>query len=225
MTETYSTSTFEAVRRAIQNRKTTKVLAASRATLGPDTLAEVKKCDGKLIECIAAAGMAPFHYDRKLHGIPEPWRFYLLNSQRCQQLALNIGQAFDAKEIGKVVQLLNGCSSLVMVTWLPQKMDESNGMESEKLTQVNEEHLAASAAAVQNLLLLCSSLGWESYWASGGILTHQSVFEELGIPGNEKLLAAVYVDYQLFPSRDVEIVHGKLRDLRSNFLHWTRIVD
>ena len=148
-----------------------------------------------LRQCAATAGWAPFHYFRGIDGIGEPWRFHLISKRLASDLASYVEESRKLKPGAKLGALLRGCSALVLVNWLPQKLSENPEIDDNKLVQINEEHLAATAAAVQNLLLLIQSLGWEGYWSSGGILGSESVFSKLQIACQEKLLAAVFVHF------------------------------
>ncbi len=216
-----NSSQFKVVRDVIRNRKTTKVISidADRLPLAPDVQVSG---DRQLAECIETAGWAPFHYARNVDGIPEPWRFHVLAKAACSQLASEIGTLVEMKPSAKMPQLLRGCSALVLATWLPQNSDNISDLDAKKLRQVNEEHLAATAAAVQNLLLLCESLGWSSYWSSGRLLCEAPVFDRLGISFSEKLIAAVFVRYSQVSDQKVKAIYGKHRDSRTKPIAWSR---
>ena len=53
---------------------------------------------------------------------------------------------------------------LAMYNWIPQTEGDKN-----KLQRINDEHLAATAAAVQNFLLQLTAAELENYWSSGGL--------------------------------------------------------
>ena len=113
--------------------------------------------------------------------------------------------------------MLAACGALVLVNWLPQFDAE---LVREKQQQINEEHLAATAAAVQNLLLSLTANNLRTYWSSGGFFRSPLMFEKLGIPAHEKLLAAVFVDYGVSVEQ-AETIPGANHPLRSHFRKWT----
>ena len=211
----------------IKRRQTWKVLApVDRPVTHPAETLE--RGDRKLGEAISAAGWAPFHYDRAADGIAEPWRVHVLNQTKCQALATEFSTLFtDIKSTNKLPGMLSGCGALALVTWLPQFShgvhSEEEGTAREKQIQVDEEHLAATSAYVQNLLLLLTAEGLGTYWSSGGQFRTPTMFGHLKIPAEQRLLAAVFVDYSI-ESTSVERIGGKLRDQRSPSDKWTRWV-
>lgn len=211
---------FELLTRTIRQRRTRKVLAKN----GPIRFlnGDIPSTNELVLDAIATAGSAPFHYDRKFKGIAEPWRFHVIWHEPCRILAQRIPEWFaDIRPGNKLPAMLNACGALVLVTWLPQF---DGGQSDEKKLQINEEHLAATAAAIQNLLLLLTSAGLGSYWSSGGFFRSSTMFAKLGMDLSERLLGAVFVDYGAMDA-DVEIVDGKQRENRSDSSKWTRIVN
>jgi nitroreductase len=76
----------------------------------------------------------------------------------------------------KIPKLLAVAGAAILVTWLP---DPPTSGEVLELTDNNMEHVAATAAAVQNVLLAAEARGMFSYWSSGGILGDGDVFDWL----------------------------------------------
>ena len=94
-----------------------------------------------------------------------------------------------------------------------------------KREEVNEEHLAATAAMVQNFLLLLTAAGYGTYWSSGGQFRSKEMFDRLEIPSNEKLSAAVFVEFPKSQSNDLERLPGKNREKRSGSSEWVRTIE
>ncbi len=210
------------VDKVIRERRTWKVLSQEVPT-DEDTDEFAAQAHLELVSsAIETAGWAPFHFDRRQDGVAEPWRFYWLQQASCRQLATELPHLSpDMKPGNKIPPLLNGCGSLVLVTWLPEAGSDS----SEKLIEVNEEHLAAASAAVQNLMLSLEARGMGTYWSSGGTLKESRVKEQLGISESERLIAAVFIDDPaLRQAQEVEKVPGKNADKRSPCSSWCRIV-
>ena len=171
---------------AIKKRRTLKVLSQENV--------KVRDISQDVIEICEMGGKAPFHYihskaaEKSLKSLA-PWRFYVLNGESCRALA----DYCDENEIegGKIVQMLRAAQTLIQVTWTPEvSVSEQAGL---PVQQTNVEHIAAASAAVQNMLLTATALGYENYWSSGGVLRETQLKEYLGIPSEEHLLASLFV--------------------------------
>ncbi len=153
----------------------------------------------------------------------EPWRFHLLWHEQCRKIAANFFEWFDGdiKPSTKIPAMLSASGALIIVNWLPQE-----GLaKSEKSTLINEEHLAATAAAVQNLLLLLTAHGMGTYWSSGGQFRSEAMFSRMGISPVERLLAAVFVEFPETMNLDMERLPGKQRKNRTSVDNWLNVVE
>ncbi len=219
---------FDIVRQAVVERKTEKVMADTQSPLVYSD-ATRSRYDSRVEEAIAAAGLAPFHFERGVDGVPEPWRAYFLDCDACRQIAQKLGEWFDLKPNNKIPAMLSACGGLVLVTWLPQfrggNPDTESTVPREKQLEIDDEHLAATAAFVQSLLLLLTADGLGTYWSSGGQLGSKELFARLGIAPSEKLLAAVFIEYPDGAGQTTERAAGKNRVLRSEFERWSRKID
>lgn len=231
-------SQFETVSEVVRTRKTEKVLADPQQPLQAadgfqKQLQESDLEKNELVrKAIELAGWAPFHYDRDVNSLAEPWRFHILWRADCQQIAGLMPNWFDdMKPNNKLPAMLSACGALVIVNWLPQfdgvKNAEEKTVSKEKQQQVDEEHLAATAVAVQNMMLALTADGLGTYWSSGGMFRKATMFDKLGIDSNERLLAAIFVDYgEQFTNKSVtERISGKHRNSRSHFSKWTREIE
>ncbi len=218
-------SQFRAVQHVIRSRRTEKVFAP------PDHPIRVsdeqwRRHESILSEALADCGMAPFHFDRKLDGLAEPWRIYWLDWLSCRRLGENLDALIpDLKPGNKLAGMLAGCTSLVLFTWLPEKRTGNAPPGGDKLEEVDREHLAATAAAVQNFLLLGTAAGYKTYWGSGQLI-EEHLFAPLGVGKagrTERLLGAVFVHDpagNAANAHPLEIVTGKLRERRSTDAGW-----
>ncbi len=213
-------SLYQAVRTVIRRRKTSKVLGSLEQppAIDDETLTHG---DSLVRQSIDDAGWAPFHFDRHVDEIAEPWRVCLLRHSSCKYISRQLSAWFtDMKPGNKMPALLTACGCVVLVTWIPQKA--AAGEDPAKLVNVNEEHLAATAAFVQNLLLLLDAGGMNTYWSSGGLLKSQLAFDKLGISRDQQLIACIFVDYAAEDStRAVEFAGGGQREKRSPSSRWT----
>ena len=100
--------------------------------------------------------------------------------------------------------MLSACGACVLVSWLPQfeGVDRGDAERKEealppkaKQLQIDQEHLAATSAYVQNLLLLLTASNMGTYWSSGGQFREDAMKDKLGIETAGSVLAAVFVDF------------------------------
>ena len=226
MSNTRPTTDAELITGIIKQRKTFKVLAgppSNQPSSKPLTPNQRDAADAQIVQAIRDAGWAPFHYDRAADGMVEPWRVDFLTQAKCREIAESFFKWFDnVKPTNKLPSMLNACGSLVLVSWLPQ-FGQTSPL-TEKQQQVDEEHLAATAAYVQNLMLILTAHGFGTYWSSGGQFRLPEMRSKLGMTHNGRLLAAVFVDYQ--PDQaSLERLPGKLRERRSQNQQWFRRID
>ncbi len=206
------------VSQVLRERRTTKVLAT--AVSGVDYSAPEREIGDKIVRsAIEDAGFAPFHYDRNQDGISEPWRFYIVPNDQCRLLASKLAQWYpDMKPTNKLPAMLSACGCLVLVFWLPQFDQPAD----DKQIRIDEEHLAAAAAATQNLLIALTARGLKTYWSSGGFFRTNDMKLRLGIATKQKLLSAVFVDYGA--ETGVEFIGGKQHANRQPYSAWTTTV-
>ncbi|ANW96494.1 hypothetical protein AXE80_09465 [Wenyingzhuangia fucanilytica] len=177
------------IQNIIHKRRTLKVLSAE-----PKPILKTEVSITDLEEMVTCAGKAPFHYPANNEAIEHtelkslaPWRFYILDTKTCRDLAkYYIDNNIDG---GKIVQMLHTASALIQATWIPEPLD--NG--KIEFHQKNIEHVAATSAAIQNLLLVATEKGYETYWSSGGTLRENNFKELLNIPTNEQLLGSIFI--------------------------------
>lgn len=206
-----------AVDQVIRSRRTRKVLGHLRSPAHiPHGFRE------QVEEAVRIAGWAPFHYPAdKIHhqnGLDScvPWRFYALDQQSCLTLAACLleNSAEHVTPDSTIIRMLAATGSVVLATWLPEPKT------TELALRMNEEHLAAASAAVQNLLLAGEARGIQTYWSSGGIMAASECFEVCNIPATQKLLGAIF----MFPPQTdsiMDIHEGKLRNRRGTPDSWS----
>ncbi len=211
---------------AIQKRRTLKLRANPEDPLPVTKGEEFKRTIEQLIEL---AGKAPFHYQsaenhqkKKLTGA-EPWRFHVLDGKACRQLLKSLNDDIPMKASDGIKQMLAAADAVILSTWLPEQPRSL----SRKFhpTVKNMEHIAATGAAIQNLLLAATDKGITNYWSSGGCLRKPKVLEFLGIPKQEILLGAVF----LFPDEYPETVQTKTgknveaRGKITDYMEWVEL--
>lgn len=211
------------VSKTIRDRQTLKVLADENQPW-PVGGREVEALISQLVDL---AGWAPYHYpcasvhQRGKLDSPAPWRFYVLNARAARQLLKRL--ATLGRPLGKVGPMLAAADGLALVTWLPDPATSASlSFQGFEPTQRNMEHIAATAAAIQNLLLAATDAGLNNYWSSGGVLRTESVFEWLEIARDQVLLGAIF----LFPGEtgSAQTKGGANRAKKGGQERWTRWV-
>jgi nitroreductase len=201
---------------AIRTRKTTKVLAGDAWEPSLTEHEQKELCD----HLLTLAAEAPYHYkSAERYKIGEqtsslPFRCYTLDGATCNALATKL-EALDPPP-GKILNMLWAAELLVLTTWLP---DVFGAQPEERIMEPlpfvgnlrNMEHIAATSAAIQNMLLGATSEGYPNYWSSGGVLRQETARNMLHISMEEVMLGAVFIFPKDAVERAEEIKPGKLR--------------
>ena len=223
----------EVVDRIIRARHTRKVMLAPER-LAESTVVWSAEHEQALRSMIEGAAWAPFH--RRAHEETHrqgeldsvvPWRFHVLDKKAClalldylqKQVEIDADPRWARAWQSKIKNMLSACGALVQATWLP---DPAEAGGEPQLTDNNVEHIAATGAAIQNLLLAAEARGWRSYWSSGGILRDPQVFEYLGIGPRESLLGSLFLTPEEVDG--ATLIDGGLRDQRGDVDSWSRWV-
>ncbi|MGB3545008.1 nitroreductase family protein [Rubrivirga sp.] len=209
-------SSADAVDLVIRGRRTSKVTTETDAPQDDSLPSAV------VDDLVATAGFAPFHHmaptARQAEAV-EPWRCHVLDADACRRLR---AIALEAGVGGKIPGMLAAASAMVLVTWLPEGPMRQGPKVRYQGSLVNMEHIAATGAMIQNLLLAATAREIETYWSSGGWLASDVGLQAAGAGDDEILLGAVF----LFPS-DLEgatVTTGKHHPRRSPSAAWARRV-
>jgi nitroreductase len=169
---------FRQVRSVIINRRTVKPQAMNGMPVN-DTLVR---------EILELADYAPNH------GMTEPWRFIVYPPEKrisfCHLHAAmykehTAEQKFEQAKFDKLYQMGNKASHIVIAI-----------MKRGALPKIPEwEEEAATATAIQNVLLGAEALGIASYWGSGGMAQHQAMKDYLQLRHEDKVMGILYFGY------------------------------
>ncbi len=230
MSEMFTPEDLQTVTRVVRQRRTFKVMGNSDAPVQIDPQS-AEKNRAILLESVKSADSAPFHYDRQCDNVPQPWRVNILWHESCQKVASNFYQWFDDVKPGnKLPSMLSACGACVLVSWLPQFSNSisedaaSETIPKAKQIQIDQEHLAAASAYVQNLMLLLTAANMGTYWSSGGQFRTRAMMDRLSMAAPQQLLAAVFVEFPDTNSDEIQRVPGKLAQARSSPDRWMNIV-
>lgn len=186
--------------KSIRTRKTDKVLGDPAAPW-PVHINE-KEYASLVQELLELASCAPFHYP--LHKTRQsasesviPWRFYVWIGEDCRNLLTHVQE--QQIDVGKIANMLAAADALIHVTWLPDPKKEIDFNGDYEPHKRNTEHIAGTAAAIQNLLLGATARNIPNYWSSGGKLREAPMTDIMGIGADELPLGSLF----LFP-KDIE---------------------
>jgi nitroreductase len=155
------------------------------------TRRSISKLDGDpsdeaIAQLVELATWAPNHH------LTEPWRFTVLRGSARERLGAVWGEraaaatgltgATRAEVARRQAEKLSRAPVLIVVS---TRTDDD--------PVVAEEDFAATAAAVQNLLLGAESLGLGAMWRTGAIVREPAVKEFLGLAPRDRIVAVVYV--------------------------------
>ena len=151
--------------------------------------------NGKIIpedilqKVLEAANWAP------THGLTEPWRFIVFSGKKgvLQFGQLHAGlykqetpeEHFLQKKYDTILHKPDHASHLIVIVM--KRGDKENIPE--------QEELAATACAVQNMLLTASGFGLAVYWGTGGMCYHPSFKKHFELSEEDKIMGFLYMGY------------------------------
>ncbi|MBC5798470.1 MAG: nitroreductase [Candidatus Eremiobacteraeota bacterium] len=160
--------------------------------------------DAQVRELVEAAIHAPNH------KLTEPWRFTVVRGDA----RVRLGAAWADCEAGRTT--LTGAERDAYLRREAQKplrapvlIVVSTRTDADPI--VAQEDFAASAAAVQNLLLAAHARGFGAMWRTGAMAYDQRINEHLGVERSDRIVAIVYLGRAAMPlprdrPRNVEAV-------------------
>ena len=159
-----------------------------RRTTKPD------KMNGAIIEerdisdLLALADWAP------THARTEPWRFIVFDTERVKEFAKQHADLFREHsnpetytqlKYDNLVNLGNNVSH-VIIAWMKR-------VPNHKIPEIEE--VAATACAIQNILLGAASKGIACFSSTGGMAHHPAFREQYGLGEEDRVLGILYLGY------------------------------
>lgn len=176
-----------------ENFSTLARIVSNRRTIKPQQMNGSRIDDALIEQLIGLADWAP------THGRTEPWRFYIFGGEK---VAVFCKDHADMKRKAQ--------PELTEEAW--QKLSEMGALASHVLLVVMRrgdlpkipalEEVAATAAAVQNLLLGAESLGIAAYWGTGGSVLQPEMKDYLQLRPEDQVLGALYLGYSDAPAKE-----------------------
>jgi nitroreductase len=159
-----------------------------RRTTKPDKMNGKKIPDAQVHTMLEAADWAP------THGNTEPWRFVVYTGESvaafCRQHAdlyrnNTAAENFLQANFDKLLHMGDMASHIIIAY-----------MQRGHLPKIPVwEEKAATACAIQNLLLTASAMNIATYWGSGGMATHQSMKDFLALNHEDHVMGIIYLGY------------------------------
>ena len=189
---------FEILSGIIRNRRTVK----------PQTMNGKRIPDEQVSELLALADWAP------THGNTEPWRFYVYAgdgvARFCQQHAELYRQhvaeeRFTVAGYEKLLHMGDKASHVIVAVMRRGDLPKIPAL----------EEIAATSAAIQNLLLGAQASGIAAYWGSGGMAYQPPMKDLLGLREEDLVLGVLYLGYSDEPARP-----GRRNTGAEQKIHW-----
>jgi nitroreductase len=142
--------------------------------------------DQEIQTLIEAATWAPNH------RLTEPWRFVVLRGEARERLGrlwaeiMATRSALHGEERAKLLQ-----KEAAKPLRAPVLLIVAVRTDDDPIVAI--EDFAATAAAVQNVLLAAQALGLGAMWRTGDMVYDHTVKEHLGLDPDDRIVAAVYL--------------------------------
>jgi nitroreductase len=163
-------------------------IVSRRRTRKPGRMNGRKVPDAWIEELLRLADCAP------THGRTEPWRFFVLEGEGLRKFCNDHAQMYrehtpaekwNATKYEQLKKNADTASHLVITV-----------MKRSKDTKIPErEEYAATAAAVQNLLLGAEALGLAAIWSTGGMAGTEPMKAYWDLSEEDRVVAFVYLGF------------------------------
>jgi len=168
------------------NFETIATIIKNRRTIKPFMMNGERIADEQITQLLELADWAP------THGLTEPWRFvvYANPADFCQQHAELYKQNTPAEEFAKGVydnlaHQGDKASHVIIAT-----------MQRGNLPKIPAfEEMAATACAVENILLGATAINLASYWGTGGMILKPAMRTFLNLRDEDEVIGVLYLGH------------------------------
>ena len=173
-----TTHTAAAVDEVIRERRTVK----------PDKFNGEQIPEAAFTQILAAADWAP------THAYTEHWLFFVYAGDKAQEIchqhaalykSATAAEKFNQSSYDKFYTMGDKASHVVIAA-----MKRGNNPNIPAI-----EEIAATSAAIQNLLLAATARGIASFWSTGGMTLREPFKAELGLGEEDQVLGLLYFGY------------------------------
>jgi len=182
----------------------------ARRTVKPDKMNGRQIPDETILELLSLADWAP------THGLTEPWRFIVFAHHKVKEFSARHAELykyhtddslFVQAKYDKLKSLGENVSHII-IPWMKRQG-------SRKIPEIEE--VAATCAAIQNLLLAATSKDIVAFWSSSGLTHHPGLKAEFNLGGDDMILGIIYLGYS-----DQPPPQGKRSIPLSDKIEWVR---
>lgn len=176
---------FETVARIIRDRRTIKAAAMNGQSI-PDTTIQ---------QLLQLADYAP------THARTEPWRFFVYSGEALKQFCQDHARLYwenTPEETRKQQTFDNLAQAGDMVSHLV--ITAMRRTPEAKIPAMEE--LAATAAAVQNVLLGAEAMGIAAIWNTGGMALKPAMKDYLKLQADDQVVGFLYLGYSDQPRKE-----------------------
>ena len=128
------------------------------------------------------------------HGRTEPWRFFVYGGSILEKFCADHAELYHQHtqpenfNPAKYQSLKNQFTSVSHIILVAMKRTQPTGI------PMLEEY-AATAAAIQNILLGAEALGISTLWSTGGMTHHPALKSYAGLSESDEILALLHLGY------------------------------
>lgn len=173
--------------------KTVAEVITRRRTVKPQEMNGNRIENSVIEQLLRLADWAP------THGRTEPWRFYVFAGDKVATFCKDHAEMKKASQpeftedaYQKIAAMGDRASHVILAV-----------MRRGDLPKIPElEEIAATAAAMQNLLLAAESLGIAVYWGTGGSVLQPEMKAYLELRPEDQIMGALYLGYSDAPVKE-----------------------
>jgi nitroreductase len=184
----------------------------NRRSIKPAKMNGKRIPDEQVKEILQLANWAP------THGRTEPWRFIVYAGDKVKEFchqhaelykALTPVKNFEQANYNKQLHYGDLASHLIIAI-----MQRGN---SPKIPSLEE--IAATAAAIQNILLGATAAGITSFWSTSGMTHHHAMKDFLKLKKDDIVMGMIYLGYSN------EQAEGKRQTTMEEKVTWKQMID
>ena len=180
-----SQTKFEVIADVVKNRRSVGAGKMNGRTIDNETVNQL----------LNLADWAP------THGRTEPWRFFVYTGESLKQWGdthanlywENTAEDKRMEATKEKLQHMGDLASHLVISVMKRG-------ENPKIPQ--QEELAATAAAIQNVMLGATAQGIASFWSTGGMTNSPALKQHLQLGEQDIVLGLIYLGYTDEPAKD-----------------------
>ena len=159
------------------------------------------KMNGQIIPDEAVAKVLALADWAPTHGRTEPWRFFVYKGSSLKQFGKTHADLYwqhtaeDKRQEATYEKLLHNVDHASHLVIAIMKRGENV-----KIPQLEE--VAATSAAIQNILLGVTALGISSFWSTGGMTHTNALKEHLGLATDDIIMGLIFLGYTDEPAKE-----------------------